>query len=66
MLVPLVITGEFGAGAGWMVSVNVAVPVPPEFVAVRATSLLPDAVGSPLTTPVVVSRLRPGGRLVAP
>ena len=62
----LVITG---GGGGLIVKVNVALPVPPELVALIVTVYgLPasvPAVGVPEITPVVVFTLRPAGSPVA-
>jgi len=48
------------------VTVRVALPVPSPLVALIVTEYEPAAMGVPLITPVVVSMLVPGGRLVAP
>ena len=57
----LVITG----GAGFTVSVNVAVPVPSPFIALRATENIPVTVGVPSISPVTVSTVNPAGRPIA-
>jgi len=57
----LVITG----GAGLMVKVKVALPVPPALVALMVTVYVPAVVGVPEITPVLVFTDRPAGRLVA-
>ena len=46
--------------------VSVAVPVPPAFVALIVTLVLPVAVGVPETAPVLVLTLKPAGNPVAP
>ena len=51
--------------AGLIVIVRVLVPVPPAFVALKETELLPSAVGVPEITPVPVFTLRPVGSPVA-
>ncbi len=53
-------------GAGAIVIVSVADPVPPPFVAVIVTVALPAAVGVPVICPVVGSIAKPAGRPVAP
>jgi hypothetical protein len=53
-----------GAG-GFTVIVNVAVPVPPAFVAPSETVEIPVAVGVPEITPVLVLTLRPAGNPLA-
>ncbi len=45
---------------------SVALPVPPEFVAVMVTEELPAVVGVPEIRPVVEFTLSPAGRPVAP
>ena len=60
--VALVITG----GAGLMVSVSVALPVPPAFVALSVTIELPTVVGVPEITPVPGFTVSPPGNPVAP
>jgi len=57
----LVITG----GAGAIVNVNVAVPVPPVLVARMVTLDVPAAVGVPEMSPVPVFTERPAGSPVA-
>ena len=57
----LVITGA----GGLTVSVNVAVPVPPTFVALSATLDVPAVVGVPEISPVVVLTVSPAGKPVA-
>ena len=46
-------------------SVNVALPVPPEFVAPKLTALCPSVVGVPEMTPVTVFTLNPAGNPLA-
>ena len=46
--------------------VNVALPEPTSFVAVRVTLEVPVTVGVPLMSPVLEFTLRPAGKLVAP
>lgn len=58
----LVITGT---GGGLMVIVKVALPVPPELVALIVTVKVPVAVGVPEITPVDVFTLSPAGKGVA-
>ena len=53
-------------GAGLMVRVKVAVPVPPLLVAVRVTVAVPVAVGVPEINPVLVFTVNPAGSPVAP
>ncbi len=62
-VVALVITGLMTAAL--IVRASVAVPVPLAFVALRATLVVPAAVGVPEITPVVVLTVRPPGRFVA-
>lgn len=50
----------------WMVSIRVAVPVPPLLVALNVTVYLPAAVGVPEIKPVAVSTDKPAGKPVAP
>ena len=64
-VVVLVITGA-GGRAGATVIFNVAVPVPPAFVAVMVTVKVPDAVGLPEINPVVALTVKPPGSPVAP
>ena len=47
------------------VRVRVAEPVPTAFVALMVTMKVPNTVGVPLTTPVLVFTDRPAGRPVA-
>ena len=62
MAVPeLLITGA----GGLIVIVNVAVPVPPAFVAPIVTDETPVAVGVPVIFPVLVLTLNPAGKPVA-
>jgi hypothetical protein len=61
-LVALVITG---VGGGLMVSVKVALPVPPALVALIVTVKVPEAVGVPEISPVVVFTAKPAGNGVA-
>ena len=49
-----------------IVKVSVALPVPPLFVALSVTLLVPAAVGVPEINPVVVLTERPAGNPVAP
>ena len=44
-----------------IVIVNVALPVPPELVALIVTLYVPAVVGVPEITPVLVFTLKPGG-----
>ena len=53
-----------GAG-GLMVKVNVALPVPPELVALIVTVYVPAVVGVPEIMPVLVSTVKPAGSPVA-
>ena len=62
-LVALVITGAAGL---LIVSVSVAVPVPPAFVALNVTVALPVAVGVPEINPLVVLTVSPAGSPAAP
>ena len=55
--------GDVGAGA--IVIVNVAVPVPAVFVAEIVTVVVPAVVGVPESTPVVVFTVTPAGKGVA-
>ena len=48
-----------------IVKVNVALPVPPELVALMVTLYIPAVVGVPEINPVLVFTDRPAGRLVA-
>jgi hypothetical protein len=48
-----------------MVSVRVAFPVPPPFMAFRATLEVPEAVGVPEMEPVEVLIVKPAGKPVA-
>ena len=64
-LVPLTITGP-EEGAGWIVIVNVADPVPVEFVALTCKSTMPGTVGTPPIIPVMSLKLRFAGIGVAP
>ena len=57
----LVMTG----GAGLIVIVSVAVPIPPALVALMVTLYVPAAVGVPEISPVLVLTLRPGGKPAA-
>jgi hypothetical protein len=61
-VVALVITGT----AGLMVSVSVAVPVPPAFAALSDTVEVPVEVGVPAINPVPVFTDKPAGNPVAP
>lgn len=45
---------------------SVAVPVPPEFVAVIVALKVPETVGVPEITPLNVVMVRPVGKLLAP
>ena len=58
----LVITG----GAGLIVSVSVALPVPPAFVALSVTVDVPAVVGVPEINPLVLLTDSPAGNPVAP
>jgi hypothetical protein len=53
-----------GAG-GLMVKVNVALPVPPELVALIVTAYVPTVVGVPEIMPVLVSTVKPAGNPIA-
>ena len=64
-LVGLVITGGAG-GAGCELSINVPLPVPPAFVALRFTGKLPLDVGVPLMRPLLELMESPDGNPVAP
>jgi len=57
----LVITG----GAGLMVKVKVALPVPPALVALMVTVYVPAVVGVPEINPVLVFTVNPAGSPVA-
>ena len=57
----LVMTGF----AGLIVKVNVALPVPPELVALMVTLYVPAVVGVPEIKPVLVFTVKPDGRPVA-
>ena len=57
----LVMTGF----AGLIVKVNVALPVPPELVALMVTLYVPAVVGVPEIRPVVVFTVKPAGNPVA-
>jgi hypothetical protein len=52
-------------GAGLMVKVNVALPVPPALLALIVTVYVPAVVGVPEITPVLVFTLKPTGNPVA-
>jgi hypothetical protein len=54
-----------GGGGLLIVKVNVALPVPPELVALMVTLYVPAAVGVPEITPVVVFTVNPPGSPVA-
>ena len=58
----LVMTG----GGGLIVITSVAVPVPPELVALMVTGYVPTVVGVPEINPVAVLTVKPGGKLLAP
>ena len=60
-VVALVITGT----AGLMVSVRVAVPVPPALVALSVTDEVPVTIGVPEINPVPVFTIRGAGNPVA-
>ena len=51
--------------AGLIVKVNVALPVPPELVALMVTLYVPAVVGVPEINPVLVFTLKPAGSPVA-
>ena len=53
-------------GATVMVSVRVALPVPPLLVALRVTVDVPAAVGVPEINPVPLFTVNPAGNPVAP
>jgi hypothetical protein len=61
-VVALVITGANAA----MVTVRLALPVPPELVALMVTVDVPEAVGVPEIKPVTVLSDRPTGNTIAP
>ena len=48
-----------------IVTVKIALPVPPELVALIVTAYVPAVVGVPEITPVLVLTDRPAGRMVA-
>jgi hypothetical protein len=52
-------------GPGFTVTTSVALPVPPELVALRVTLKVPLTVGVPLINPFVVLTLRPVGKPLA-
>ena len=55
------------AGTGGAIArLSVALPVPPAFVALMVTLVLPAAVGVPEINPLVEFTLKPAGRPVAP
>lgn len=60
-VVALLITGVSSV-AGAMVMVRIALPVPPALVAEMVTGVVPEVVGVPLMTPVVVASDNPAGR----
>lgn len=63
---PLAVNELVIAGLPWVtVSVRVAVPVPPAFVAPIVTLEVPTAVGVPVINPVPVATLSPAGSPVA-
>ena len=64
----LEITGgaEDATTTGVILSVNVLVPVPKTFVALRMTLTVPVEAGAPLIRPSAVLTLRPGGSPNAP
>jgi hypothetical protein len=51
--------------AGLIVKVNVALPVPPELVALMVTVYVPAVVGVPEIKPVLVFTVKPAGNPVA-
>jgi len=53
-------------GPGFTVTTSVALPVPPELVALMVELKVPLAVGVPLIKPLVVLTLRPVGKPLAP
>ena len=55
-----------GGGGGLIVKVKVALPVPPELVALMVTLYVPAVVGVPEINPVEVLTDSPGGNPVAP
>ena len=64
--VPLAVVGLVMTGAPErIVMVRVAVPVPPELVALIVTLYVPAVVGVPEMRPVLVFTLRPAGRGLA-
>ena len=50
-----------GGGGGLIVKVKVALPVPPELVALIVTAYVPAVVGVPEINPVLVFTDRPAG-----
>ncbi len=54
-----------GGGGGLIVKVKVALPVPPELVALIVTAYVPAVVGVPEINPVLVFTDRPAGSPVA-
>ena len=63
---PVAVRGLVMTGAGGlMVKVNVALPVPPELVALIVTVYVPAVVGVPEIMPVLVSTVKPAGSPVA-
>ena len=58
----LVMTG----GGVLIVIISVAVPVPPELLALMVTGYVPAVVGVPEINPVAVLTVKPGGKLLAP
>ncbi len=65
-VVPVAVVALVTTGAGGLtVSVSVAVPLPPAFVALRVIAVVPAKVGVPETAPVPVFTVRPAGSPVA-
>ena len=67
--VPAAVAAHEMTGGGLVaaiVSVSVAVPVPPPFVAESGMIKTPAPVGVPLICPVAALKLKPAGRLPAP
>ena len=55
-----------GGAGGLIVIVNVALPVPPAFVALMVTVRVPELVGVPEMRPVDVFTVKPAGSPIAP
>ena len=64
--VPLAVAALLMTGAGGtMVSVSVAVPLPPALIAERVIVNVPAAVGVPVICPVAEFKFNPAGKPVA-